>query len=1120
MRPWMRKHPLPRLLALLLLAGLLAPPATTVWAESPVAEEARNPHASDLDEPGLVVGPPGQTLVANEQSTPVGPGLTLTTFDRFDARGWVRGYVLKADLAHPQLSVDLLYPGAISAAEPLSQSARRQGAIAGVNGDFFDINNSKAPLGAAVKDGELLKSGVPGWKAAGVGTDGVGRLAELFLEGAVTLPGGVKPLAALNQSSVPANGIGLYTPVWGSFSRVSAAGGSANVREVLVRDGRVLSVATTPGSGPIAAGSFVLLGREGGADALGALAVGDPVSIHYAPRADVAAPFESAVGGNVLLVNDGQVPALDDRDAHPRTAVGFSADGKTMWLVTVDGRQKESRGMTLLELGQLMQALGAHQALNLDGGGSSTLLARLPGDPSATVANSPSDGFERAVPNGLGLFAAPGSGQLRGISVSPVAGSDRVFPGLSRTYAAKGYDETYAPAAAGAVSWQALPADVGTWEANGVFTGRKTGTAAVRAQVQSVMGWGTVRVLGALDRIEANPGQLGLSAGGSATFTVTGYDADGYAAPIEPRDISLAYDTDVIRVAPAGDGGYRVTAVGEGASLVTIQVLGKTAYLPVTVGLATVGVNGFENPAEWLVTKYPAVVGADMSFAPGRTGQALKLSYDFSTTTATRAAYVQANPLLELPGQPQRIGLWVNGDGQGAWLRMVMRDAMNTNYTLNLANKVDWTGWRYVETMVPPGVQYPLRLYRIYPVETNKARQYTGALLFDDIVVKVPAEMTVPEAPVMADPLVVRNGALEESRWKFAVLSDLHIVGSAPNSKDVALSRQAIRQALAANPDFLIIAGDFVDTAYPQDFALAEQILNEEVGGRVPVYYIPGNHEIMGTGTLENFLARFGPNRMTFDHKGTRFILLDSATGTLRSDFQQLVELQESLRQAAADPGVKNVVVVAHHPTKDPMPTASSQLSDPKEARLIEQWLTEFRESSAGKGAIYIAGHAHAVNVRRSEGVPYMVLGSVGKVPYGPVNKGGFYSWALFGVDPTPAPSGQNWIRAEVRALLESISLEAPATVSAGETVTVKAIGHQVTGLNVQLTYPATVTWSGSENLFIGSGDEAEQALRSGRYDAALDPLTGELKAARPGEILVRVTANGVSAEASVTIQQ
>ena len=92
--------------------------------------------------------------------------------------------------------------------------------------------------------------------------------------------------------------------------------------------------------------------------------------------------------------------AKDDVDLHPRTAIGIDRDTGQLLLLVVDGRQDLSRGSTMKELAKLFQRLGAEDALNLDGGGSSIMLARQL-DGSLAVLNSPSDGHPRPVANGL-----------------------------------------------------------------------------------------------------------------------------------------------------------------------------------------------------------------------------------------------------------------------------------------------------------------------------------------------------------------------------------------------------------------------------------------------------------------------------------------------------------------------------------------------------------------------------------------------------------------------------------------------------------------------------------------------------------------------------------------------
>ena len=115
------------------------------------------------------------------------------------------------------------------------------------------------------------------------------------------------------------------------------------------------------------------------------------------------APFfpREAVGGRPLLLRDSVIVADVDTTGqagfatgrHPRTAAGITRNGKRLILVTVDGRQKPySDGMTLRELANLMLALGARDALNLDGGGSTTMVYADPDSGGKLrVANRPSD---------------------------------------------------------------------------------------------------------------------------------------------------------------------------------------------------------------------------------------------------------------------------------------------------------------------------------------------------------------------------------------------------------------------------------------------------------------------------------------------------------------------------------------------------------------------------------------------------------------------------------------------------------------------------------------------------------------------------------------------------------
>src|SRR3954469_4756698 len=134
---------------------------------------------------------------------PIGPGTTLSTFSRVDPSGWLSGTVLTADLSDPRLTVGLLTPPHVGQVETVTRMATAQHAFAGVNGDFFDINNTGAPRGIEVSNGQLVKgpwTDPQPWRpSVGVDVNNIGRIVNAYLDGKVTLPSGQLPLDGLNQ---------------------------------------------------------------------------------------------------------------------------------------------------------------------------------------------------------------------------------------------------------------------------------------------------------------------------------------------------------------------------------------------------------------------------------------------------------------------------------------------------------------------------------------------------------------------------------------------------------------------------------------------------------------------------------------------------------------------------------------------------------------------------------------------------------------------------------------------------------------------------------------------------------------------------------------------------------
>lgn len=184
--------------------------------------------------------------------TTIAPGVTYRQFDLPAAAGTTHAHLLTVDLRNPRVRVDLLHPGAVAARATVSKMANAARAVAGVNGDFFDITETQHPgvdptgasVGPAVANGRVLKAAVPDGQrfgpalppgtdtedVLGVGTDHRARLDRLTLAGSVATPAGSLPLKGLNQYALPENSVGAYTSAWGSASRGRAVCGTDTSR--------------------------------------------------------------------------------------------------------------------------------------------------------------------------------------------------------------------------------------------------------------------------------------------------------------------------------------------------------------------------------------------------------------------------------------------------------------------------------------------------------------------------------------------------------------------------------------------------------------------------------------------------------------------------------------------------------------------------------------------------------------------------------------------------------------------------------------------------------------------------------------------------------------------------
>lgn len=307
------------------------------------------------------------------------------------------------------------------------QRARTAGweVLATVNADFFNLQtgeneNNQVIGGEWWKGLKVTESPYDTYDNVhaqfALDAKGMPSIDRYILDGKAWGRAGMTPLIAVNANPSGApEGTALFTPRFGATTprdtaRVTAEVGLAQQGQrgdtlLFVRRG----AASNASGSAIPQGGAVLAAYGARTKELLAMAEGDTIRVLLTtvPRLSRNAAPSLLIGGWPTILRDGQNVAGDaatiegtiSRNAevrHPRTAIGYSRDRKTLWLLTVDGRTTASVGMTLIEMADVMRSMGVWNAMNFDGGGSTTMVI------DGTVVNTPSDATgEREVGNVL-----------------------------------------------------------------------------------------------------------------------------------------------------------------------------------------------------------------------------------------------------------------------------------------------------------------------------------------------------------------------------------------------------------------------------------------------------------------------------------------------------------------------------------------------------------------------------------------------------------------------------------------------------------------------------------------------------------------------------------------------
>ncbi|WP_108668984.1 phosphodiester glycosidase family protein [Peribacillus acanthi] len=507
--------------------------------------------------------------------------------------------------------------------------------------------------------------------------------------------------------------------------------------------GKVASIREygTTSSSVIPADGFVLSATGTQTNLLRNMKVGDEVSVQL----DIDSKWKNSKfmlasgpllvqGGKTNMTIDSTSPRATARTS--RTAIAIDQTGKKVFMVTVDSKLTGiASGMTMKEFADYLVTQGAYQAINLDGGGSTTMVARIPWDRYASLVNKPSEGTQRYVSAILSAVSTAPYGEPAFIKAEQ-AQKGNVAVGASVGYTVTSALDLYRNVIGveNITPELSVEGGIGTI-VDGKFLAQKAGSGAVVVKA----GRGTFRVPvtveSTVQSLSSSTAFVYVGKNGSEKITLKAVSASGSPLIFNQQSAQWSVSGNLGTVAP--DGTFTAGDV-EGKGTITATYGGKTVSIPLTVSDKPYMIEALDSTTSWTTDS----AQAKTSVAVGNSGMQkqgtgyLQLNYDFTGyTKGTAASYLVGKSNLTIPAKPIKLGMWVHGDGKKHWLRGTVVDAKGTKHTVNFTeqNKLDWYGWRFIEATVPSGVAYPISLERVYVVEPLAAQFNKGSILLDEI---------------------------------------------------------------------------------------------------------------------------------------------------------------------------------------------------------------------------------------------------------------------------------------------------------------------------------------------------------------------------------------------------
>lgn len=700
----------------------------------------------------------GQYVFDSINFTTIGPGTQLIEIIE-TTRPWSI-QVLEIDLDNPYLSIETVKANdRLEGLEKTSSMAQRKDSvghkvIGAINGDFF--YGTGTPVNSQIVNGELLRLPLSR-STVGFDTANLPVIQIPFFNGTMIASGVSNPINNVNASR-SSNALVLYNSFMGSDTETNEYGSEiicSSLSEWIVNDTvycKVDSVRANSGSTGIPDGKIVFSGHGTASDYLLAnVGKGDTIKF-VLNLGDEAHKLKNMIGGYPQIIKDG-ANFVDEGYAaeggpshtyerHPRTAVGYSADRKKLTLITVDGRQTSSIGMTLPELTDFMLLLNVYDAVNLDGGGSTTMVA------NNEVVNSPSDaGGERNVANALLVVSSAPLSDMQKIVIQP--SSLNIRYGSSQQLVVHAFDQydNLLEVDADQLNWE-LSGNIGEISQEHIFMANGSESEGyIKATYESFVDSIEVNVL-PVTGLRLSPDQIMTDSIIPVIFIAYASNVNSTEYEIDPELLEWMVDDETVgSVSSLGIFNGKKT----GLARVSCSLNEVEAFAEVSVEIyeETELLDNMEDAGSWDVTyTFLDEVQVSVSTENYIEGQgSLKLDYSF--TYQGRIPYIEMNKVIPVKGIPDSI--WVDAGFDTEQYRISHNLATNSSITNPTYSEITTHPYfnpvgaelKVIDLTDYPYVYQELKIEIWKNDDWIKGNSYSGTLYLDNLRVSYPGHSPI-----------------------------------------------------------------------------------------------------------------------------------------------------------------------------------------------------------------------------------------------------------------------------------------------------------------------------------------------------------------------------------------